>query len=83
MFLSIPRTLARPTIRTCAVQILSPREKTVEAHIESFIKFKTGQVKADLCVLEAELVLVLVLHSGSHNRRIENVNENEERDPRQ
>ena len=37
---------------------------------------------ADLCVLEAELVLVLVLRSGSHDRRIENDNANEEHDPR-
>jgi len=71
----------RPAIRTCAVQILSPREKTVEAANESFITFKAGQVKTDLCVLEAEVVLVPVLHSGFHDRRIENDNENEGGDP--
>ena len=50
--------------------------------IEWFIKLKTGQVKADLGFLEAELVLVLFLHSGSRDRRIENDNENEKRDLR-
>ena len=45
----------RPAIRNRALQILAPSEKTVEAHIESFIKVKTGLVRADPCVLEAEL----------------------------
>jgi hypothetical protein len=62
---------------------LSPREKQIEAANESFIKFKAGQVKTDLCVLEAEVVLVLVLHSETHGRMIEDDNENEARDPRQ
>src|SRR5262249_41895707 len=71
-----------PAIRTCAVQIPSPRGKTGQAHTESFIKFQTGHVKGDICVLEAELILVLVLHSGPHDRMIENDCENAERDPR-
>jgi hypothetical protein len=69
-------------IRARAAPILPSREKTVEAPIEWFIKLKTGQVKADLGFLEAGLVLVLVLHSGSRGRRIENDNEDEKHDPR-
>jgi len=55
--------------------VQSPRGKQVETPNESFIKFKAGQVKTDLCVLEAEVVVVLVLHSGSHGPMIEDDSE--------